>query len=194
MNVGFSPTAARCVLAVSLGVAVTAVVVPAAPAVAVSTVFANAPAEGVMRQSDSAPSATASHDMGSIVGDEHAPDMAGMSHDGTPSMPSSEGMSAESSVPDAHDSGDGHEAEPPEATSHDSQGHGGSPTAVATPPEEQRKVVLAGFAAVNLLVLAGAGVLRRRGQGRHGQPRTARSDAPTSRRFSTTSTSKGDQA
>ena len=193
MYVNLRPVVASCVLAVSLGVAVAAAVVPAAPAGAVSTALDHSPAEGLGGVPHPAPSATPSHDVGSVTGDEQAHDMAGMSHDDAPSIPASDGLGSESSAPDAHGSGVERGEKTPEATSHDSDGHGGSPTAVATPPEEQRKVVLAGFAAVNLLVLAGAGVLRRRVHGRHGQSRTARSDAVTSRRSSTSSTSKGDQ-
>lgn len=194
MHVNLRPMATSCVLAVSLGVAVTAAVVPAAPAGAVPTALEVVLAEDVPGGSDPESSAAASHDMGSMTGDEQAHDMAGMSHDDAPARTTTDGVASESSAPDAHGTGAGHRDESSEETSHESDGHGGSPTSVTTPPEAQRKVVLAGFAAVNLLVLAAAGIMRRTGHGGRGGSRTARGDAATARRSSTAMTSKGDQA
>jgi hypothetical protein len=194
MHVNLRPVVASCVLAVSLGVAVAASVVPAAPAGAVSTALEYSPAEDMGGVPHPAPSASPSHDMGSVTGDEQAHDMAGMSHDDGPSMPAPDGVGSDSSAPDSHGTGAGHGDEPSDETSHDTEGPGGSPAAVTTPPEEQRKVVLAGFAAVNLLVLATAGILRRNGHVGRGGPRTARGGAASARRSSTPSTSKGDQA
>lgn len=129
------------------------------------------------------PSEEPMHDMEPVTGDVEAPDMAGASHDPSPSI-----------APDAHDTGDGHGDVMTDMTSDDSAGHGGGPAAVTAPPEQQRKVVLAGFAAVNLLVFAGAGVLRRRGHGSRSQQRSQHGPTTTPRRYGTATTDMGDQA
>jgi hypothetical protein len=133
------------------------------------------------------------HDMEPVTGDVEAPDMAGASHDPS-ATPESGGMTSPSVAPDAHDTGDGHGDEMTDMNSDDSAGHGGGPSAVTAPPEEQRKVVLAGFAAVNLLVFAGAGILRRMGHGSRSQLRAKQGPTTPSRRSGTTTNDMGDQA
>jgi hypothetical protein len=143
------------------------------------------------------PSEEPMHDMESVTGDAEAPDMAGASHEAVTPMPASGDVPGEEMsdmTSDSHDSGDGHGDEMSDMNSDDSAGHGGGPFAVTTPPEAQRKVVLAGFAAINLVVLAGAGILRRQGHGSRGQQRAKQGTAPAPRRRSTASNDTGDQA
>ncbi len=145
------------------------------------------------------PSATAGseapmHDMESVTGDVAAHGMAGAGHEATSPMPASGDMASPSIAPDAHGSGDGHGDEVSDMTSDDSAGHGGGPMAFTTPSEQQRKVVLAGFAVINLLVFAGAGILRRTGHGSRGRQRAKQGKSTTPRRTSTARKDTGEQA
>ncbi len=144
------------------------------------------------------PSATAGseapmHDMESVTGDVAAPDMTGAGHETMSPMPASGDMVSSSIAPDAHDSA-GHGDEMSDMTSDDSAGHGGGPMAFTTPSEQQRKIVLAGFAGINILVCAGAGILRRMGHSSRGRQRTKQGKSTTPRRTSTASKDTGKQA
>jgi hypothetical protein len=141
----------------------------------------------------SSPSEAPMHDMAPVTGDVEAPDMAGASHDPS-ATPESGDMTSPSGAADAHATDDGHGDEMTDMNSGDSAGHGGGAYAVSAPPEEQRKVVLAGFAAVNLLVFAGAGILRRMGHGSRSQLRAKQGPTTTPRRSGTATKDMGDQA
>ena len=139
------------------------------------------------------PSEAPMHDMEPVTGDTGAPEMAGHSHEATSPTPGTGDATSPSVAPDTHDTGDGHGDEMTDMTSNDSGGHDGGPAAVTAPPEQQRKVVLAGFVAINLLVLAGAGILRRRGHGSRGQQRAKQGPTTTPRRTGAAKEDTGDQ-
>lgn len=213
INIHLRPVAASCVLAAALGLPITLAMSPAASAAGSPPSSMHAPVDDMGGMSDpttapesmpeeaipqeaapASPSQEPMHDMETVTGDADAPEMAGASHEAATPMPASDEMAPSSIAPDSHDSGDGHGDEMSDMGTDDSAGHGGGPFAVTTPPEAQRKVVLAGFAAVNVLVLAGAGILRRRGRGSRGQQRAKQGTPPTPRRRSTTTNDTGDQA
>ncbi len=152
-----------------------------------------APSSAAAGSAGSSPAA--SNEPSATAGSE-APmhDMAGADHEAMSPMPASGDMTWPSIAPDAHDSGDGHGDEMSDMTSDDSAGHGDGPTAFTAPSEQQRKVVLAGFAGINLLVFAGAGILRRTGHGSRGRQRAKQGKSTTPRRTSTTRKDTGEQA
>jgi hypothetical protein len=216
INIHFRPVAASCLLAAALGLPMTVALSPAANAISSPPSSMHAPFDDMGGMSDPTtaptpapmnndtampvesaappPSQEPMHDMEPVTGYADEPDMAGASHEAATPMPASDDMAPASIAPDSHDSGDGHVDEMSDMNSDDSADHGGGPFAVTTPPEAQRKVVLAGFAAVNLLIFAGAGILRRTGRGSRGLQRAKQGSSKTPRRTGTDKQDTGDQA
>lgn len=142
----------------------------------------------------SSPGEAPMHDMEPVTGHSGASDMAGAHHAEASPVPGPADEVTPSIAPDAHDAGHGESDEMTDTTSDDSSGHGGGHQTVTAPPEEQRKVVLAGFAALNVLVFAGAGILRRRGHGSRSRQRSQQGPTTSVRRSGTATKDMGDQA
>lgn len=140
------------------------------------------------------PSEAPMHDMQPVTGLSGASDMAGAHHAEASPMPGPTDEVTPSIAPDAHDAGHEESDEMTDTTSDDSSGHGGGHQTVTAPPDGQRKVVLAGFAAVNMLVFAGAGIMRRRGHGSRSRHRSKQGPTTSARRTGTTTKDTGDQA